>query len=167
MKWRLGLIGMILLGLTGMLAIVGVPEHGSNSLGEYDNIQELVKNTYFNFQVPEEFVEEDSEYTYKNIGNQMVEISNASEIFRAARFIDEGADVTGNYEEFTEDNAYNVKGNTAIKYLRIRRETGTNKVVVNYHTGDISYGIEYINGITDEEILDVLGLSEENLEKRG
>ena len=163
-RWKVTLIGIVITALIVTLSISNLNKQGiaRSRVIEHGDIERLMIDIGFQFNIPELLSKEDN-LVYKNIYGNIAEISNENVVFKAAIFIDEGADLEGDYGRYETEDTYNVKGDTIIKYLKIRTNDYGKGAVISYHTGDVAYSLKIRRETSFFEILDILGLSEENL----
>lgn len=169
MKLNLLLWGVAITALTGTL-IVGrlhqeiIPEVKESST--YSNIEELRDSVRFSFNIPEALLEE-KDLVYKNRYNQSIEISNNEVDFKAAIFVADKASIDGDYSSSKIDKEYKVDGDTKIKYLRIQTDSDSvdsmKDAKVSYNTGDTAYTLKVNKSTSYNEIINELGLSEEQV----
>lgn len=124
-----------------------------NPMSEYKTIAELQNSVAFKFQVPE-IVANSTNMSMYNYMNTMVEIQSDELTFRAAEFIGDGADVSGDYNHYPVDVTYiDETGTTEVRY-----RTDNIKTLVNITSGNIAYSISfktYLDEITVFDKLDV------------
>ena len=172
MNKKLVLIGAVLVIMTGLLYVGNSGIAGVNIINtsrSFKEIDELRNSANFPFNVPKALLDEKN-LTFKNLNGQIIEIGNNTTHFKAAKFVNEGADAGGDYSEYKIDEQYNVSGATTIKHLRIRANSDTmdhmDKVVVNYDTGNIAYSLVIDKPCTYQDIVGLLGLTKGQLEKK-
>ena len=163
---KLVLIGTILVVMTGLLylgQLNSASTISSNMLKLSKGVEQLRQTVNFSFNVPKVLLDEKN-LIFNSVGGQLAEIDSNTIKFKAAKLINDNADVTGNYSKYKIDNQYDISGNTVIKSLRIRTNSdklsSMDKAVVNYTTGNIVYSLEINRHCTYTDILDMLELTD-------
>lgn len=162
------IIGLVLLSVMTFVAVNGIKsgyKGNSNPIRKYSSVSSLHKESSFNFNVPEVLLNE-TDLVYENISNYMVNIYNDSYIFRAAPFVHEDADLGGNYDTYDFDKSYDVNGETSITKLRIRYNEDGENTILTWVSSGVSYYLDIRNRSYTEDILDILGLTMEDLDEQ-
>lgn len=157
----IALIAVLFLGMTFLSFRSGINLQGAkNPVSDFSSIADLQKSVSFSFLVPTVISEEEN-LEMHNYSGSMVEIKAVESgiIFRAAPFISNDADVSGDYREYETDNIYH---NEIGEITRFREDTeyGT---IVNITTNSIAYSISFDKAISEDEAYRILGIEKNNL----
>ena len=130
----------------------------SNPISQYKTIEDLRRNTSFDFIVPKLIVESEIEYLNNYMG-QLVEIKTADIVFRATRFVDYNADISGDYNTYFIDNKYiNSDGSVYVRY-----RSNNDSVIISIVYDGISYSIQKNAYITEDEAFKLIGIDRDGL----
>ena len=150
------IICVLAVGLMGKAYIDGANTNQVNTvnpMSEFKTIADLQNSVAFRFQVPS-VVAETNNISMYNYMNTMVEIQSDELTFRAAEFIGDKADVSGDYNVYPTDITY-IDGSETTE---VRYRTNNTKTIINITSGGIAYSISfnsYLDEITAFDKLDI------------
>ena len=150
------IICVLAVGLMGKAYIDGANTNQVNTvnpMSEFKTIADLQNSVAFRFQVPSVVAEANNISMY-NYMNTMVEIQSDELTFRAAEFIGDKADVSGDYNVYPTDITY-IDGSETTE---VRYRTNNTKTIINITSGGIAYSISfnsYLDEITAFDKLDI------------
>ena len=164
MKGKVAAIGTILVIIFIVLLMGKSYQQGgsmnsvTNPMTSYSSLAELQKSVNFKFRVPS-IVAKAENIEMFNYSGSMIEIKSDRINFRAARFIDAKADVSGDYNEYATDIWYKSKEaepegvNTLVRY----RTDGKN-TLVNISDGSIAYSVKINEFMSEADALSALSI---------
>ena len=137
--------------------------NNTNKTVEYTNLNEAIDNVDFNVQLPS-IVTSEKSAEYRVTNGIFLEIGSETFVLKASKLVDFNADPLALYEKTTEDFKYTVE-NSNISYFRYRLSYPEfeNCTIMNWVQGDTAYGIILSSIYKEEELLDILGITKDNI----
>lgn len=159
----LAILGTMLLGLSYRNGFNATTT--SNPMSSYDSIASLQSSIPFKFQVPA-IVANGKNLKLYNYMNIMAEIQSDEFTFRAAPYIDEKADVSGDYSSYTIDEQYTSNN----EGVNVRYRANDKNTLVNISTltdgSWMTYSIKFNSILNKEDAFEKLGIDYSNLAVR-
>lgn len=116
----------------------------TNPMSSYDSIADLQRSVNFEFQIPA-IVSNGKNLKLFNYLGSMVEIQSDDFTFRAAPFVADGADVSGDYSTYNIDKEYIDESGS----IKVRYRSNEQSTLINLTMLDMSYSIKF-NAVLDE-----------------
>lgn len=138
-----------------------------NQIKEFDSIEKASNTLAFSINVPED-VKNQPNIKIETVSNQMLQVYNDKFIFKAAAFVDYSADPLGLYETAGIDNKYYVDyDSTGYEFFRYRNgyPDYPNSKILNWVYDGTAYGILVESKMTEDDALEMLGLTRDDLTK--
>lgn len=162
---KTALVTLVIIALM-MVCIIGI-DHGieqkstEGPIGDYRSIASLRRSVDFQFSVPD-IISESTNLEMHCYGGSMVEIIDPKQeiTFRAARFIDENADVNGDYSKYETDVRYIDNMETML----LRYRGGDQGTLINIRDGSIVYGVKFTEKMSPEQAFAKLDIDFSKLE---
>lgn len=171
MKNKLYIIGAVLLVSAIFLLSFSngnsLTNNESKGISTYDSLSEL-KKSHSELIIPEYITSQTEELQIESIMGQAIQVYNSQIVYKAMPFVNNNADPLGLYEKSEVDNMYKVdqeQNDDEITYFRYRQ--GYPKypscTLINWCTAYMAFGIMTESSISEDEALEILKLTKENL----
>lgn len=130
---------------------------------KYNTLNEAISKVNFNVQLPN-MITSDTKAEYRVTNGSFLEIGSETFVLKASKLVDFNADPLALYEKTTEDYKYTVE-NSNISYFRYRLNYPEfeNCTIMNWVQGDTAYGIILSSIYKEEELLNILGITKDNI----
>lgn len=135
----------------------------NNKTVKYNTLNEAISKVNFNVQLPN-MITNDVNAEYRVTNGSFLEIGSETFVLKASKLVDFNADPLALYEKTTEDYKYTVE-NSNISYFRYRLNYPEfeNCTIMNWVQGDTAYGIILSSIYKEEELLNILGITKDNI----
>lgn len=140
--------------------------NNTKSVEQYNSLKKLISDTSLSLNLPECITEYDGELDIQNTMGQLISINSDSFAYRAAPWVDNNADPLGLYEECDTDSKYTVNNDTFTYFrYRVGYKEYPNCTIINWCNKSTSQGIMIGNVMTENEALELVGISKSSLTK--